>query len=795
MKLADVVSRVGDFMHDAIVIAEAEPFDHPGPRVAWVNQAFVDITGYSREEIIGQTPRILQGEGTSAETRARIREGLESWKVINEQVLNYKKNGEPFWSELLIRPVADETGWYHYWVAVQRDITDRKKKEIELAKRLRYVQKQTEALKKQRQALWQQGLVAKHTTDIVVVTNAVGAITWVNDAFETATGYSKSEVLGRKPGSFLQGKHTDPRTVAAIRDCMSERRSGKFDILNYHKNGKPYWIELRISPVFDSNGALTHFIATEQDITERKTVSNRLKKSQERFNLAVKGSADGIWDWDIRTDEVYYSARFKELLGYRDDEFPGLFSSFENALHPDDRESTLAAVNDHINQRAPYSVKYRLMNKDGSYRWYRARGQAVWDRNGNPVRMAGGLADVTELVNAQIEAEQANKLKSEFLANMSHEIRTPLNGILGMAQLLGRTELNPKQDKYASTIQSSGKALLSVINDVLDISKIESGLMVLEEEAYEPATLVEEVLQTVEGVAVQKELLIQSDVRDVAGASTSGDAKRLKQVLINLAGNAVKFTDTGSVTVSVKLLGEDKIVYAVEDTGPGIPEDDLQKLFDRFTQADTSTTRKHGGTGLGLAISKDIIDLMDGEIQVSSVVGRGSCFSVILPYKALAQEQESEETVAPIMQTPIPPNSEDPNSEIRILCAEDNPVNQEMIEATIDLIDGTQLTIVENGADALKALDRQSFDLVLMDINMPVMTGEEAIVKIRQSAKPYRRIPIIVLTANALAGQRQKYLSLGATEYMAKPININALMKMIKEVADGQIEIIDIDAA
>lgn len=510
-------------------------------------------------------------------------------------------------------------------------------------------------------------------------------------------------------------------------------------------------------------------------------------------------AADWFWETDREHRLTFMSDRMLTTYDFKPSDVLGR-TRLDLAKHRGPPEQ--AALKEHqadLEAHKPFrDFEYCLNDGMGIPRYARISGAPVFDDMGEFIGYRGFARDVTRerlsdqaLRTAKEEAELANRAKTEFLANMSHEIRTPLNGILGMAQLLGRTELDPKQTKYANTISSSGKALLSVINDVLDLSKIESGLMELEEEVYEPAQLVDEVIQTVEGVAVQKELSIESEIKGLAGVSTIGDSKRLKQVLLNLAGNAVKFTDSGRVRISVERIGLGKVVYAIEDTGPGIPEKDLEKLFDRFTQADTSSTRKHGGTGLGLAISKDIVDLMDGEIQVSSVVGRGSCFSVILPFEEKSEGAQSDASA--LSETDYA--GQDYGNEIRILCAEDNPVVQEMIEATIDLIDGTKLTIVENGAEALEALERQTFDLVLMDINMPVMTGDEAIVKIRNSNRNYQSIPIIVLTANAMAGQKQKYLEIGATDYLSKPININALMALIKDIAFSQMEILEAHVA
>ncbi len=381
------------------------------------------------------------------------------------------------------------------------------------------------------------------------------------------------------------------------------------------------------------------------------------------------------------------------------------------------------------------------------------------------------------------EAISANRLKSEFLANMSHEIRTPLNGILGLAQLLQRTDLTDKQKRHVATIRTSGDSLLAVINDILDISKIEAGLMELENENLDIAELVKQVEETVSGIASQKNIGTSSTCTLPDGSVFLGDEKKIRQVLINLAGNAVKFTDQGEVSLSVSETNDGALKFAVTDTGPGIPEDQIGKIFGRFTQADSSATRKHGGTGLGLAISKDFVNLMGGDIGVESESGKGSTFWFTLPLENV-RDQNSERTRH---GAPGSSGRDFISSEahklpgMRILIAEDNEVNREMLLEALQYIEDAQTVVVDNGAEAIRKLDEEEFDLVLMDINMPVMTGDEATRRIRSSTKPYRGIPIVVLTANAMTGQREEYLNMGANAYLAKPINIDRLISTVEQ--------------
>jgi PAS domain S-box-containing protein len=544
------------------------------------------------------------------------------------------------------------------------------------------------------------------------------------------------------------------------------------------------WVQWENIAVFDDAGRVVEIQSVGQDITDRRRMYDALQESEKRLrflfeeipHIAVQGynaSREAIF-WNRASEELYKYSR-KEALGRRIEEL---------VLPQERREEMVRAFDVWVRTGEPipsgemmkctatgesvavYSCRLATRNQRGEWEMY------VIDVDLSELKRAGEA-----LVKAKESAERANRAKSEFLANMSHEIRTPMNGVMGMTHLLMETELSEEQRDSVQTILDSTKELLSIIDEILDISRIEAGEVRLHPEPFCPRDTAEKVVLLFADRAGRKGVDLSVEIRDNVPKQLLGDAGRVRQILINLVGNALKFTHDGHIQIRMQAEkdGEDwNLLADVKDTGIGMSPELQDRIFEKFAQGDSSFKREYGGAGLGLSITRQLVRLMGGDITVQSQVNKGTTFSFNLKLQAV--KEEPPPVVEPVV-------SGDPSSRTvsaEILLVEDNLVNQKVATAMLKKL-GCSVTVVPNGARALEQIAIRRFDLIFMDCQMPVMDGFEATRAIRQMVGEIREIPIVAMTAHALKEDRQKCLDVGMDDYLSKPVHRDALLAVLQK--------------
>ncbi len=785
----------------------------------------------------------------------------------------------------------------------------------------------------------------KASPDAIMVVDRSGKITLANDQCAVLTGFANAELLDGAVERLIPfaARSEHRNWVERYFQHPAIRQMGKnLNIQVMRKNGSVFPAYISLSPLNIDEQTLV--LVTMRDITDEVVAERALRESEHRLNLALSAANDGLWDWDLITEKVYFSPRWFGMLGYGEKEFPGVLETFTYLMHADDLPRAMAAMENAFDSpnAEPYQCEFRMRTKQGGYCWILSRGSVTErDEAGKPLRMVGTHSDISArkefemalieserrlatlfaslpgiayrckndpdwtmeylspaftkilgfpvadflgehqrsfnsivhqddqahvwqlvqqalekrerfqveyrivtsqgevrwvleqgegvfdeqtgellaiegfiiddterkeakdqlthmneeledrvrsrtaelrrtneaLIDATREADRANKAKSVFLANMSHEIRTPMNAILGLSQLLLNSSLSDKQRSDLNKIKNASDALLSILNDILDVSKIEAGRLELEQTQFRLTDVIKQLTDVVSMRLQEKGLNFELEIDERLDMALIGDPLRLSQVLINLVNNAIKFTPQGSIRLQVALLkqegGRVELQFEVVDTGIGISPDKQALLFKPFTQADSSTTRMYGGTGLGLTICRSLVDMMGGGIEVESQAGQGTTMRFTARFEVtditeLEQLEEPHYSAEQLQQI---------LSGRQLLLAEDNPINQQVASEMLEQM-GAHVTIANNGRQAVELAHCQRFELVLMDLQMPELDGLQATEKLRL-LPGYERTPIIAMTANAMSGDREMCLAAGMNDHLPKPVRQEDLYQMV----------------
>ncbi len=526
------------------------------------------------------------------------------------------------------------------------------------------------------------------------------------------------------------------------------------------------------------------------DITERMLAEDAIKTSEYEFRMLTEAMPQIVWITRPDGGNIYFNQQWMDYTGQTQEESYG--DGWNKPFHPDDQQRAWEAWQNATKNGETYSLECRLRRADGVYKWWLIRGVPVLDEYGTILKWFGTCTDINELkqveeelLQAKTAADSANTAKSHFLATMSHEIRTPMNGLIGMIELLLHTDLTPEQQEYAESAISSGVELVHLLNDILDLSKIEAEKLELELSDFDLRPLISDTVNLLSLTAREKGVLLVSSYDADVPTALKGDSYRLRQILSNLVSNAIKFTNRGTVTLQIRKDFEDEhtavLCFMIRDTGIGIAADKLEQIFSPFTQADSSTTRRFGGTGLGLAICKQLAEQMGGTIGVESTEGVGSTFwfTAVLE-KQVPEEVDKGNVTASGEHVFSLIQSKSNGNRIRILLTEDDPKAQKIVPKLLKHY-GYQVDVACTGKEALRALENNDYGLVLMDCMMPEMSGYQVTAIIRDPTSSVRRhdIPVIALTGNAMAQDRDICIAAGMDDHIPKPLILDDLLAML----------------
>jgi len=648
------------------------------------------------------------------------------------------------------------------------------------------IRKKSEETARETEELYRQ--MVEDASDIIYRSDYKGYFTYVNPVTARIMRMSANDIIGRHFTELINPEYRK-KAFDFYQEQFSKRTPFTyFEFPAINTRGEDIWVGQNVKLLCE-NDRVAGFHAVARDITDRKNAEEKIKLSEEKFRSIIENMQLGLVELDEYDNVIDAHERFCEMTGYSQEELKGKNTLMLFTGEKYKSKVSLQNIRKIAGLKSVFEIQVK--RKNGEVIWVLISETPLQDKDRNIIGSIGIYLDITERKNAEQElirakelAEHSKKAEEQFLANMSHEIRTPMNAIVGLTDILMDASLSPGQKECVSAIKISAGNLLAVINDILDFSKIESGKVIIESAPFELDDLLNGIVQTLHFTANNKNISLSYSIDENIPPVLLGDTVRLRQILLNLSGNSIKFTEKGEVKIQAALqeIDEDQyvVIFSVVDTGIGIPEDKQSAIFDSFTQASGDTTRKYGGTGLGLTIAKELIGLMNGSIFVKSKVNEGSTFYVTIPFKkgdTLTDVNEKKKQAFTYQEL----------SGTRVLLVEDNVMNQFLAKKILQSWN-FQIDVADNGNIAIEKIRQADFDIILMDIQMPEKDGFETTDYIRkQMPAPKSSLPIIAITAHALIGEAEKCIAAGMNDYVSKPFNKTVLYEKINKLVDGSV--------
>jgi PAS domain S-box-containing protein len=721
-------------------------------KVVWINDAFEKVTGYDLNDVRNKRLRdVFVPDPNNIESVQQYNSVIQTKQSYSVHVYATRKDGKQIWLSVITTVVYDKAGEVEKYIRVLSDITARKTAEKDL-----------EIL----------SFAARKSPSGMLSRDASGIVTWMNEAMEKITGYTLAEMEGKRFGTTLIGPDTDMNVFNFALKAVAEKKSYTCEILIYPKDGAPVWVAMSNSPLFNDSGDVERQVTTMLDITESK----RAEAELQLLSLVASNTTSGVVINNAEGEIEWVNGAFESITGFtiKDVRAKHLGDVLQGELTD---VSIIQKGRDLSKNKQSFEVDLLGYRKDGTPMWITVINSVILNKGGAVDKYIEVVIDISakkkvelELISAKEEAQQLSRAKDMFISVMSHEIRTPLNAVIGMSHLLLEGDPLESQKENLNVLKFSADNLLTLINDVLDFTKIETGNIELEQADVDLRKMLQSITASLQYQTKEKNIYLDAQIDEAIPETVIGDSTRLSQILLNLASNAVKFTDEGGVKIELQVIDQTKqnvrVRFSVTDTGIGIANDKLNTIFESFKQADTSTTRMYGGTGLGLAISKRLIELHDSRVNVDSELGKGSTFWFTLTFNKAKSKKSNISNV-------------ESGLNISVLVVDDNQINRLLINKILTKW-GATIDFAENGIQAVSKVESNKYDVVLMDIHMPEMGGLEATQIIRNKPEPYfKQLPIIALTASMLTSQMGDIGNAGMNDYILKPFEPKILFEKL----------------